>query len=239
VDGIAISLDGAPERHDRMRGLPRAFQLMEKRLHLLRRESIPFGFVYTLTRDNLSELEWAADFAVEQGAATLQVHPIEEYGRAQSDSSLQSLPQQEMATACLVVDCLRSIHEGKLLIQFDALHRDSLPVEPDQVARWKTDLDRGNRFLGEILSPLVIEDDGTVSPLRYGFPRTFSLGNLFQRNLAEMAREWAHRRSGAYCDLYRDVLRQVQTSHDRFFNMYGMLADQAAARRPQTLVAIG
>jgi len=34
VDGIAISLDGAPARHNQMRGLPQAFQMMEKRLKL-------------------------------------------------------------------------------------------------------------------------------------------------------------------------------------------------------------
>jgi MoaA/NifB/PqqE/SkfB family radical SAM enzyme len=212
---------------------------MEKRLRYLREERIPFGFVYTLTRDNLSELEWAADFAVAQGAASLQVHPIEEYGRARLDASLESLPDLEMATACLVVDCLRSIHEGKLVLQFDALHRESLPVEPDDVARWKSGLDRGHRNLGEVVSPLVIEEDGTVSPLRYGFPRSFSLGNLYRGNLYAMAGEWTHRRSGAFCDLYRDVLLQVRKSRDRFCNMYGKLAEEAEARRPRTLVAIG
>jgi MoaA/NifB/PqqE/SkfB family radical SAM enzyme len=237
VDGVAISVDGAPARHNRMRALPGAFRLMEKRLRFLRRQSIPFGFVFTLTRDNLSELEWAADFAVAQGAATLQVHPIEEYGRALTDPGLQSLPQQQMATAALVVDCLRNIHEGRLLIQFDSLHRDALPVEPDEVARWKSDLDRGHRFLGEILSPLVIEDDGTVVPLRYGFPRAFALGNLYRSNLDEMARDWMRRRSGAFCDLYRQVLLQVRVSPDRFVNMYQLLADEAAARTPLTLVA--
>jgi MoaA/NifB/PqqE/SkfB family radical SAM enzyme len=239
VDGVAISLDGAPARHNRMRGLPRAFQTMEKRLRWLRRESIPFGFVFTLTRDNLSELEWAADFAVGQGAAALQVHPIEEFGRALGDSSLQSLTGQEMATASVVVDCLRSIHDGRLIIQLDSLHRDSLPVEPDDVVSWKSGLDRGHRFLGELVSPLVIEDDGTVVPLRYGFPRSLALGNLYQRNLSEMAREWMRRRSGAYCDLYRDVLGRVRTSRSRFFNMYAMLAEEAAARNPLNLVAIG
>jgi Fe-coproporphyrin III synthase len=239
LDGVAISLDGAPERHNRMRGLPRAFQNMEKRLRHLRHESIPFGFVFTLTRDNLSELEWAADFAVEQGAAALQVHPIEEHGRALTDGRLQSLNEQEMATACLVVGCLRSIHEGKLIFQFDALHRDSLPVQPDEVASWKEGLDRGHRLLGELVSPLVIEDDGTVVPLRYGFPRSFAMGNLHQQNLAEMALRWAQRRSAAYCDLYRDMLRRVRRSPDLFFNMYAMLADEAGARSPMRLVAIG
>jgi len=239
VDGIAISLDGAPARHNQMRGLPQAFQLMEKRLKTLRRVSMPFGFVYTLTRDNLSELEWAADFAVAQGAATLQVHPIEEYGRALSNDSLQSLTQQEIATSCLVVECLRKIHEGKLIIQLDSLHRDSLPVEPDEIARWKTGLDRGHRFLGEIVSPLVIEPDGTVVPLRYGFPRSFAVGNLHECGLDQMARHWARRRSGAFCDMYRKTLMRVGTSRDRFFNMYEMMAEVAATRNPLRMVAAG
>jgi MoaA/NifB/PqqE/SkfB family radical SAM enzyme len=239
VDGVAISLDGAPARHNRMRRLPGAFQMMERRLPWLRRAAIPFGFVYTLTRNNLSELEWAADFAVAQGAATLQVHPIEEYGRALSGSELQSPPQQEIATACLVVECLRKIHEGKLIIQFDSLYRDALPAQPEEVARWKTGLDRGHRFLGEIVSPLVVEDDGMVSPLRYGFPHSLALGNLHERNLDEMAREWMRRRSGAFCDLYRKVLTRIRVSPDRFFNIYQMLAEEAAARSPLRLMAAG
>lgn len=238
VDGIAISLDGAPARHNRMRGLPRAFQMMQRRLRFLRREGIPFGFVFTLTRHNLSELEWAADFATAQGASTLQVHPIEEYGRALAEPDLQSLSDQEMATACLVVDCLRSIHRGRLIIQFDALHRNSLPVEPEEVARWKSGLDRGHRFLGEIVSPLVVEDNGAVVPLRYGFPRHFGMGNLHDGNLSELANEWARRRSGAFCDVYRRALLQVRTSRDRFFNMYQLIAEEAAAQSPRKLVAI-
>ena len=239
LDGVAISLDGEPARHNRMRGLPRAFQVMEKRLELLRRASIPFGFVFTLTRENLSELEWAADFAVAQGAACLQVHPIEEHGRALSSSGLQCLDQAELATACLMVECLRSIHQGKLIVQFDSLHRDSLPAQPEELVRWKNALDRGHLSLGEIVSPLVVEEDGIVVPLRYGFPRSHALGNLYRQDLDEMAREWMRRRSGAFCDLYRKVLTRISLSSKRFFNMYAMLADEAAGSSALKLVAIG
>ena len=164
VDAIAISLDGAPARHNRVRRHPGAFQSMEKRLDLLRRAAIPIAFVYTLTRDNLDELEWAADFAVAQGAGLLQVHPVEENGRAVSDKSMRSLTDEELTYAWMAVVCLRKIHGGLLTIQFDAHDRRS-PVDPG----------------GEIVSPLVIEDDGTVVPLRYGFPRAYAFGNPSKR----------------------------------------------------------
>jgi len=235
VDAVAISIDGAPPRHNRTRNYPRAFERMEQQLDLLRQHSIPFGFVYTLTRYNLSELEWAADFAVAQGARLLQVHPVEDYGRALSHTDMQSLPEQEMALSWLVVDCLRSIHEGRLNIQFDSLHRDALPLKSGEVGQWKAALDRGVRSLGEIVSPLVIEDDATVVPLRYGFPRTLALGNLYQQSLDKLASTWVRQSSGAFCELYSDVLRRIGASNNRFFNMYEMWAEEAAHRGHQAL----
>src|SRR5262249_53587036 len=43
VDTLAISLDGAPESHDRLRGSAKAFQTMADRLGLLRDAGIGFG----------------------------------------------------------------------------------------------------------------------------------------------------------------------------------------------------
>lgn len=229
VDVVAISLDGEPQRHNRIRCFPRAFEMMERNLDLLRRAAIPFAFVFTLTRDNLSELEWAADFAVAQGATMLQVHPVEAHGRAASDPELQSLSQQELATAWLVVECLRNIHEGRLTLQLDVLLRTALPVEPEEIAGFKRAYYRGERELGEVVSPLVIEDDGTVVPLRYGFPRSLGFGNLRQHSLDQMATNWKRRRAGRYCTLYRRVLKRFRSSQSRFANIYGLLSDAAAA----------
>jgi MoaA/NifB/PqqE/SkfB family radical SAM enzyme len=61
---------------------PRAFSTMAARLEGVRRSGIPFGFIFTLTQFNLHELEWVAGFALQQGARLLQIHPLEEAGRA-------------------------------------------------------------------------------------------------------------------------------------------------------------
>ncbi len=221
VDMMAISLDGAPERHNRIRGSERAFQRMEKGLELVRQANIPFAFVFTLTMDNAPDLEWAADFAVKQGALMLQVHPMEEYGRACTDLPGQALSGHQMGTAWMVVECLREIHQGKLTIHLDALNRCQLPVSPGE---------------GETVSPLVIEEDGTVVPLRYGFPRAFAFGSLLTRTLAELVSDWKCRRAGAFCELYRETLRKVRVSDRMFVNLYELLSEEAGAGR---LVAVG
>jgi hypothetical protein len=41
-----------------------------------------------------------------------------------------------------------------------------------------------------VLSPLVVEPDGRCVPLEYGFPDAFSLGNVLDRRLIELAAVW-------------------------------------------------
>src|SRR5437016_2217234 len=82
VDLLAISLDGVPESHNRMRSHPRAFEIMVQRLDGLRKSDIVFGFIFTLSQYNLDELPWVAEFAVAQRAQLLQIHPLQETGRA-------------------------------------------------------------------------------------------------------------------------------------------------------------
>jgi MoaA/NifB/PqqE/SkfB family radical SAM enzyme len=227
VDMIAVSLDGTPERHNRLRGSDRAFHRMEARLNLVRQAGIPFAFVFTLTNENLPDLEWVADFAVHQGATMLQVHPLDESGRACDEMPGQVLADQQTGTAWMVVECLREIFRGKLMIHFDALNRYQLPVKPDAVADWLRDFENGRRSLGEILSPLVIEDDGSVVPLRYGFPKSFALGSLHTHTLSQLAEVWKHRHAADFCRLYTNALRQVRDSDRMFANLYETLSQGA------------
>ena len=155
--------------HVRARGA----QTTEQRLAVVRESGIPFALVFSLTSTSLADLEWAAEFATAQGAAMLQVRPSGE------------LTDEQMATAWMMVECLSDLQRGKLVIHLDSVNRYSLPTEPGDLASWKQDLEREARYLGEIVSPLVIEDDGTVSPLRYGFPRRFAFGNLKNEALAQ------------------------------------------------------
>src|SRR5262249_36752110 len=72
TDVLAISLDGIPESHNQMRASERAFETMTERLPAVRASRIPFGFIFTLTMYNVNEVEWAAEFAFQQGARLFQ-----------------------------------------------------------------------------------------------------------------------------------------------------------------------
>ena len=132
-----------------------------------------------------------------------------------------------MATAWMMVECLCDLQRGKLVIHFDAVNRYSLPTEPGDLASWRQDLEREARYLGEIVSPLVIEDDGTVSPLRYGFPRRFAFGNLQNETPAQNDRAVDRNPGGRVLRGLRHVLHKARTADRMFGDLYQMLSLEA------------
>jgi MoaA/NifB/PqqE/SkfB family radical SAM enzyme len=56
VDVLAVSLDGPPELHNRLRGSPRAFDRLGAGLKSLRASGLKFGFIHTLTQETWEHL---------------------------------------------------------------------------------------------------------------------------------------------------------------------------------------
>ncbi len=207
VDLLAISLDGVPASHDRMRGDPRAFSTMASRLEGLRRSGIPFGFIFTLTLHNLHELEWVAGFALEQGASLLQIHPLEETGRAHLKLAGKRPDDTECSYAFLVAAQLQEALGERLRIQLDLISRRYVLASPACFfAEGLTTCDE-DQPLSELVSPLVIEADGTVVPLEHGLSRAYALGNLHQEPLGELAAAWRK-------TLYPDFRRLCRAAYE-------------------------
>jgi len=195
TDVLALSLDGVPESHNKMRASQRAFETMAERLPAVRASRIPFGFIFTLTQYNVNEMEWAAAFAFRQGAGLFQVHPLEEVGRAAVELTGARPDEVEAAYAYLEVERIRQQYAGKMAVQFDLVHAQVLRDHPERF------FDRGDatgRALGDLVSPLVIEADGRVVPFGYGFARGYALGSLQKATLLELAAKW---RANGYRDL--------------------------------------
>jgi len=173
IDGIAVSLDGLENRHNLMRGSPLAFRKLETGLAALRDRSIKFGIVHTVTQDNWDELFDVARFCLEVGASSLQIHSLEQSGRA--DSALR--PSDEIAAKVFIISSvLKSWHAGRLNVHVDLQHRSSFAL-----------CDGTDPLLA--MGILVLEADGTLVPMSYGFARTFALGNL---KTAPLAVVWQH-----------------------------------------------
>ncbi len=191
LDLVAVSLDGTPARHDAMRG-PGTFARMRARLPLLRDSGIPFGFIVTLTRESLHDLAWVAEFAIEQGAALLQIHPLEEVGRAEAETAGEAPDDLVANAAYLAFLRLEALVGDRITLQLDLAHRDLIREAP-----WRVYADApppappGPEVpLAALVDTLVIEEDGTVVPLQYGLPRSLALGSLREAPLPALAAAW-------------------------------------------------
>jgi len=236
ADVLAISLDGTPESHDRMRGSPRAFDRMASRLEGVRRAGIPFGFIFTLTFRNAHELEWAAAFAARQGAALLQVHPLEEFGRAGHMLPGLEPDDVEMAVAWLELHRLRALHPG-LRIHADLVDFEEARGRPEALLAdgpregWLT------APLADLVSPLVVEADGTVVPLQYGLARPYALGNVRDARLRDLARDWKRERYPAFADLCARTFRLLEAAPLPLASWYALVTRMAAGTAGEVAAA--
>jgi MoaA/NifB/PqqE/SkfB family radical SAM enzyme len=231
LDLLAVSLDGVRESHNRMRGSPHAFDRMRRGLAAVRAHEFAFGFIFTLTQWNLHELDAVAEFAFAEGAILLVVHPLELVGRARNELVDSRPDGLELTATLLEVARLRQKYQSELLIQWDCFDRESLTKSP---ACYYAAIQhqRTNEPLAELIAPLVVEPDGVIVPIEYGFPRAFALGNLFAEPIEAMAERWKAQTYPEFlrhCDsVYANVLSR--SDEGRFFNWYEEVAVEPVLR---------
>ena len=230
VDVLAISLDGVPASHNRVRASDVAFSKMAAKLEDVRATGIPFGFIFTLTQHNLGELDWVAGFALEQGARLLQIHPLEQVGRARQLLPGQSPDVIENGFAHLEALRIQEIAGERLLVQLDVIDSAALPAHRAHVFADEPLDDAEPTRLGDVLSPLVIEPDGTAVPLEYGFARAFALGNLHEARLRDLSESWLRDTLPEFRRVCRSVYERLTTEPDvPFSNWYELVAVEAEA----------
>ncbi|MFK8083874.1 MAG: radical SAM protein [Granulosicoccus sp.] len=232
IDGLVISLDGTPESHNLMRNSPRAFETMENNLSKLCHRGISFAFLFTLTQNNLDELPWVVDFSVASGANGLMVHPLEITGNATQQLQGKSPDKQESAIAWLLIEKLKKKHGGRLNISLNMVHTALLEKNPDAffLGDYPTPL-KGS--LSDLLSGLVIEPDGEVVPLQYGFPRQYSLGNLKDDRISHMVSGWQNKLGPRLHQLSAELYATLGTEcNGQFINWYEKLDQYASQTQP-------
>jgi Fe-coproporphyrin III synthase len=229
---LAISLDGMPESHNAVRGSPHAFRTMERNLDIVRASGIPFGFIFTLTLYNVHELDWVARFAVESGAGLLQIHPLEIAGRAEEAMSDARPDEREAAFAYLETARIQREWQGRLRVQLDLADRTVFMRQPARILAESVAAPEARSLsFADIVSPLVIEPDGHMVPLQYGFPRAYGLGSLHDQSLREAAAIWVRTRGPSFRQLCQDVYRQLCSDNGpTFLNWYEAI-EQAASTK--------
>ena len=231
IDLLVISLDGKPASHNRMRNSEKAFDAMAAKLPDLQARGINFGFLFTLTQYNLDELPWVVEFAVNTGAKLLQIHPLEYFGNAIQQMSGNAPDAIEGAHAWYLAEKIKDLLDGRMALQVDLVHTDALHQQPDSFFLG----DRPGGRLGDILSPLVIEPDGEVLPLQYGFSRHYSLGNLRDLGIRDMTELWRGELGARFHRLCRQLFDEIRGNDEwEFFNWYEQVA--ILAQREQQML---
>jgi MoaA/NifB/PqqE/SkfB family radical SAM enzyme len=185
---IAVSVDGPQEGHNWIRGRPGAFAGMARGVGHLREARVPFGFIFTLTQHSLADLPFVVDFALAQGAVLLQLHPLDNNGRAVEQMSAERPDEVELAIAAIVGEEMRQ-SVPDLAIHVDVVTREAAAADP---VRFQGTGRAGPGLLGDWVRTLVIGADGRVMPLTYDFPSSLSLGSLFTAPLTTLAHAWQH-----------------------------------------------
>ncbi|QFZ22266.1 radical SAM protein [Saccharothrix syringae] len=225
VDLAAVSLDGDRATHDRIRDQPGCFDKALAGIRRLTEAGIPVGVVTTLTQGNATQLGEVAVAAARSGALLLQVHPLEPEGAANRLMAGERPDAVELAYAA--VELGRIAEEHGLAVQLDAVPRTVLMREPQ--AFMAAPVPAG-RPLGSWLTPLVVEANGAVVPVSYGFDRRYWLGNVQERPLAALAGGWD---PAPFLALCRGTWqRLVEGRTGPLITWYGHLVRASRSRRP-------
>jgi MoaA/NifB/PqqE/SkfB family radical SAM enzyme len=205
VDVLAISLDGPPQIHNEIRGSAHAFERLEAGLENVRKAGIQFGFIHTLTQRNWEHLLWVAKFAARNGARLLQIHPLELTGRAGSQMAGDASEDDVLAKVYVLAFALASRYGHTMKVQLDLLYRDHLREEPELVYAEELEGKRDQTIPAQVLGLLVLEPDGTVVPVSYGFSRRYKLCNVKEQRLVDA---WPYYLANGYPE-FRALCRRV------------------------------
>jgi Fe-coproporphyrin III synthase len=213
LDVLAVSLDGPPELHNRLRGSPRAFDRLCAGLESLRGSGLNFGFIHTLTQETWEHLSWIAEFAAASGARLLQLHPLEMAGRAEGRLGALCAEEDGLAKAYLIATALAAKYSASMTVQVDLLHRDQVVRAPAIVYadEWAGNSDA--IAPADLLGLIVMEGDGAVVPISYGFSRRYQICTVKEQGLEQGWQSFLNEGYPEFRRLCRELFEELTSAN--------------------------
>ena len=178
IDVLAISIDGNEEIHDNIRGMNGAFAKMIEGVKIVSDLKKSFGFIHTITSKTWKILPWLTEFAHQQGASILQLHPLEFHGRAEKEFVDGLATPAMMHQIFIYGSYLRNKYLEKLFIQMDFLHKNTIVADPRTVSYQGQDFKVSSKNFATAIQSLSIDEKGGVYPIAYGFSDFYKIGTL-------------------------------------------------------------
>ncbi len=175
IEMIAISVDGTPELHNKIRNHPQAFRFVENAINYLTQYEVAFGIAFCVSHLSINDIPWIVDYAEEHNASLLQLHPFASTGRGTQMNKLLGLDGDDMVRTYVVASLLENASD--IPIQLDLLPIDQIRKNR---ARYKV-LERQSTddvVLSDLISPIVITDEGNAIPFTYGINPNYYIGKI-------------------------------------------------------------
>ena len=228
IDTLAVSLDGPREIHNQMRASPKAFDKLSQGLRTLQELQSPFGVIHTVTLQSWQHLPWIAEFACTSGAKLLQLHPLELSGRAEGEMVSESPDHDVLGRVYLLNFVLASQYAGRMAIQCDLLHKQNVVAAPELIYAAESQPLYDVQQPAQLLGLLILEPDGALVPLSYGFGRSYQICNVQQQRLSFAWPGFAQHGYPEFRRLCRGLFEDiVQEKVGPLFNWYEEIVERS------------
>ena len=179
ADSVCVSLDGARATHDAMRRRSGAYDAALRAISSLGEAGLPCGVSCGVSSRSLEELEEVTAAAMGAGASFLNFHAVEPAGRGTGLGADQLLDRSGQTVLYVAVHLLARAAEAGCAVHCDLVHKDQL-VANAKLVYAAADPAGDSASVAHRLGVLVVEPDGRLAPVSYGFPSGWSLGSLRQ-----------------------------------------------------------
>lgn len=210
---VCVSLDGLAANHDWMRARQGAFDAMQRSVRTLVDSGLEICLSCGVTRANLDEVEEITAIAHAWGARGINFHPVERAGRAEAIADTLYLNDEEKFILYTATHLLTQAYAGSFDVTVDLLHTDSILRQPALIYAAARGDERFESDPAGALGVLVMEADGTLSPVCHGFSRDLSIGTFAFNRPNEPELMWEDFRRDRYpalCRLGRSLLADMQ-----------------------------
>jgi radical SAM protein with 4Fe4S-binding SPASM domain len=204
-DRATLSLDGRPDTYTRIRGVKHGFEKTVDTARRLRVLGLDVSLIFTITRGNIADMLWCAEFSRAEG---FDISYFPEIHSSRFEKSTPSRPLDE-AQKAEVLDQLRTIYRTRHRYYFD----DSVYLHTERYfqGRKVTDCEAGRQNI-------YVNWDGRVYPCEalpgseqyFGSLREATLDDIFLSSKARQVRAFIRRDACQPCYMACDIVPSLR-----------------------------
>lgn len=210
ADLVAVSVDGQEREHNLIRKSDNAFQKMLRGVSVIRDNVANFGFIHTLFPSSWKILPWLTDFALENKAALLHLHPLEMNGRAQLQMKEVQFTSEDLHKIYIAHYYLSQVYAGKIYLQLDLLHKDHIRSNPNFVFHSNCEPNLATEGFSSFFKELIIDESGDILPIAHGCAKSLRIGNIYSNeSLDSMTKRFISEKLPQIVNLFNSTYQEI------------------------------